>query len=842
MRVPLSWLAEYAALGEPLPEPGDVARRLTAAGLEVETFEQAGYDISGVIVAEVTQIEELTGFRKPIRYCQVSTGTGEPRSVICGAVNFTEGDRVPFAQPGAVLPGGFEIGTKKAYGRMSEGMICSAAELAIGDDHSGILVLPPSAPLGADFVAYAGLADHVFDIAVTPDRGYALSIRGVARELATAYGVAYTDPADTGLPGDVETVSPEVYPASIEDPTACDRFVLREAHGFEPDAPTPLWMRVRLARCGMRSVSLAVDITNYLMLELGQPLHAFDRTRLTGPIVVRRARPGERLETLDHVVRDLDPDDILITDSSGPISMAGTMGGLATEISETSRDLVIEAAHFSAPGTARMSRRHRLFSEASYRFERGVDRELPLRASAKAVSLLAALGGASVVPGCTHASAEVPAVTITIADDYPDRVAGQTYGHDTVVRRLRDVGCEVTDPSAGTLTVIPPSWRPDLVHPSDLAEEVIRLEGYENVPARMPRAPAGHGLTAQQRIRRLAGRSLAEAGYVEVLSQPFAATADFDRLQLPADDARRTALRLANPLSEDEPLLRTTLLPGLLRVLARNVGRGFADVALYEMGTVFRPRPGSPGIAPILPVDRGPTAAELASLEAGLPAQPLRLGVVLAGDRELPGWWGGGRPAGWQDAIEAVREVLRLTRVPCRVTADQHAPWHPGRCAAIFITDEQGTERLAGHAGELHPRVVEAFRLPARTCAAEIDLSVIETAAAALGPVEAPVISPYPVATQDVALVVAASVPAAEVEAALSAGAAGAGDGSLLEEVALFDVYTGEQAGEGNKSLAYTLRFRAPDRTLTDEEVTAARDAAVAEAGRRVGAVLRGTS
>jgi phenylalanyl-tRNA synthetase beta chain len=842
MRVPLSWLAEYAALGEPLPEPGDVARRLTAAGLEVETFEQAGYDISGVVVAEVTQIEELTGFRKPIRYCQVSTGTGEPRSVICGAVNFAVGDRVPFAPPGAVLPGGFEIGAKKAYGRMSEGMICSAAELAIGDDHSGILVLPPGAPLGADFVAYAGLADHVFDIAVTPDRGYALSIRGVARELATAYGVAYTDPADTGLPDDVETVSPEVYPASIEDPTACDRFVLREAHGFEPDAPTPLWMRVRLARCGMRSVSLAVDITNYLMLELGQPLHAFDRTRLTGPIVVRRARPGERLETLDHVVRDLDPDDILITDSSGPISMAGTMGGLATEISETSRDLVIEAAHFSAPGTARMSRRHRLFSEASYRFERGVDRELPLRASAKAVSLLAALGGASVVPGCTHASAEVPAVTITIADDYPDRVAGQAYGHDTVVRRLRDVGCEVTDPGAGTLTVIPPSWRPDLVHPSDLAEEVIRLEGYENIPARMPRAPAGHGLTAQQRIRRLVGRSLAEAGYVEVLSQPFAAAADFDRLQLPADDARRTALRLANPLSEDEPLLRTTLLPGLLRVLARNVGRGFADVALYEMGTVFRPIPGSPGIAPILPVDRGPTAAELASLEAGLPAQPLRLGVVLAGDRELPGWWGGGRPAGWQDAIEAVREVLRLTRVPCRVTADQHAPWHPGRCAAILITDEHGAERLAGHAGELHPRVVEAFRLPGRTCAAEIDLSVIETAAAALGPVEAPVISPYPVATQDVALVVAASVPAAEVEAALSAGAAGAGDGSLLEEVALFDVYTGEQAGEGNKSLAYTLRFRAPDRTLTDEEVTAARDAAVAEAGRRVGAVLRGTS
>jgi phenylalanyl-tRNA synthetase beta chain len=838
MRVPLSWLAEYAALGTPPPEAGDVARRLTAAGLEVETFEQAGHDISDVVVAEVTAIEELTGFRKPIRYCRVSTGRGEPREVICGAVNFSVGDRVPFAQPGAVLPGGFKITAKKAYGRLSEGMICSASELAIGDDHSGILVLAPDAPLGADFAAYAGLADHVFDIAVTPDRGYALSIRGVARELATAYGVAYTDPAGTGLPGDVDTVSPDVYPASIEDPTACDRFVLREVHGFEPAAPTPLWMRVRLARCGMRSVSLAVDITNYLMLELGQPLHAFDRTKLTGPIVVRRARPGERLETLDHVVRDLDPDDILITDSSGPISMAGTMGGLATEISETSRDLVIEAAHFSAAGTARMSRRHRLFSEASYRFERGVDRELPVRASAKAVSLLAALGGASIVPGCTHASVEVPQVTIALGADYPDRVAGQGYGRDAVVRRLREVGCEVTDPGAVTLTVIPPSWRPDLVSPSDLAEEVIRLEGYENIPARMPRAPAGHGLTAQQRLRRSIGRTLADVGYVEVLSQPFTSAADFDRLQLPAGDARRTALRLANPLSEDEPLLRTTLLPGLLRVLARNIGRGFPDVALYEMGRVFRPRPGSPGIAPILPVDRGPTAVEAASLEAGLPDQPLRLGVAAAGERDLAGWWGAGRAAGWEDAIEAVREVLRLARVPFRLEADQHAPWHPGRCAAIFVTGEQG-EQLAGHAGELHPRVVEAFRLPGRTCAAEVDLSVVEAAAAVLGPVEAPVISPYPVATQDVALVVATSVPAAEVEAALSAGAAGDG---LLEEVTLFDVYTGEQAGEGNKSLAYTLRFRAPDRTLTDEEVTAARDAAVAEAGRRVGAVLRGTS
>jgi len=837
MRVPLSWLREYAPVAPSVPA-AEVGRRLTAAGLELESIETAGHDISGVVVAEVTQIEELTGFRKPIRYCQVTTGAAG-RDVICGAVNFAAGDKVAFAAPGAVLPGGFQIGAKKAYGRMSEGMICSAAELAIGDDHAGILVLDPGAPLGADFAAYAGLADEVLELAITPDRSYALSVRGVARELATAFGVPFTDPADQGLPAGAGLVSPDVYPASIADPDACDRFVLREVRGLDPAAPAPLWMRVRLARSGVRTVSLAVDVTNYLMLELGQPLHAFDRERLSGPIVVRRARPGERLETLDHVVRELDPDDILITDSSGPISMAGTMGGLATEISPSSRDLVIEAAHFSAAGTARMSRRHRLFSEASYRFERGVDRELPVRASAKAAALLAALGGAAVVPGCTHAQADVPPVTIALDAGYPGRVAGLTYPVATVTGRLRDVGCEVTD-APDVLTVRPPSWRPDLRRPWDLAEEVIRLEGYDQVPVAVARAAAGRGLTGGQRLRRAVGRALAGAGYVEVLSQPFCSAADYDRLQLPGEDPRRRAVRVANPLSEDEPLLRTTLLPGLLRVLGRNVGRGFGDLALYETGLVFRLGPGGQGIAPIPPVDRRPTEAEVAEMAAALPGQPLRAGLVLAGNREASGWWGAGRPAGWQDAIEAAREVLRVSRVAFRVAADQHAPWHPGRCAAVYVTGADGSERLAGHAGELHPRVVQAFRLPDRTCAAELDLSVIGAAAAALRPAEAPLISAYPVATQDVALVVRETVPAAEVEAALAAGAARADGGGLLEEVRLFDIYTGEQVGEGNKSLAYRLRFRAADRTLTDEETTAARDAAVAEAARRVGAVLRG--
>jgi len=883
MRVPISWLREYAPI--PLPvDAQEVGRRLTAAGLEVEAVEQVGHDVHGVIVAQVLIIEELTGFKKPIRYCRVAISdaelTADPATVtgvICGATNFRAGDRVAFATPGATLPGGFEITAAKKYGQLSQGMICAVDELGIGEDHSGILILPPDTPLGVDFTEYARLRDDVLDITVTPDRGYAVSIRGVARELASAYRVPYTDPAATFVPGDNETDHPP-WPAAIGDPTACDRFVLRAVRGFNPAAATPLWMRVRLARCGMRSISLAVDVTNYLMIELGQPLHAFDAAKLTGPIVVRRANPGETLTTLDHVTRELNPDDILITDDSGPISLAGTMGGLATEIDDKSVNIVIEGAHFQDVGVAKMARRHRLHSEASYRFERGTDRELPLRATQRAAALLAALGGASVVPGVSHAQVPVTPVTITMAADYPDRVAGMVYGLDAVVARLQEVGCDVRSSPAsqqptiapwraqapdGTeqhakhdhqhtvLLVTPPSWRPDLTDPADLAEEVIRLEGYSNVAVRQPRATAGRGLTERQKTLRAIGRTLSGAGLVEVHSEPFGPETEADTLMLAPEDPRRPSVLVANPLSEDQPCLRTTLLPGLFRTLARNLGRGFGDTELFETGLVFRPRPGAPMTAPILATDRGPTEAELATLNAALPDQPLLIGAVLAGNRELPGWWGPGRAVTWADAIEAARSVAAVSHLTLDVRSAAVAPWHPGRCAALYVRAAaeagQGSaeapgeasggtagEWLAGYAGELHPRVLAAYGLPPRSSAFELDFGPLAAAAQASGPVHGPALSGYPLATQDVALVVADDVPAAEVVAALRVGA-----GDLLEDVRLFDVYTGAQLGAGRKSLACTLRLRAPDRTLTAAEATAARDAAVAEAARRTGAVLR---
>ncbi|MFF3324268.1 phenylalanine--tRNA ligase subunit beta [Streptomyces sp. NPDC002889] len=842
MRVPLSWLREYVDL--PATETGrDVQAKLISAGLEVERVEQLGAGIKGpLVVGQVLTIEELTEFKKPIRFCTVdvgqANGTGEPQEIVCGARNFSVGDKVVVVLPGAVLPGDFAIAARKTYGRTSHGMICSGDELGMGDDGSGgIIVLPPEHEVGTDAIELLELVDDVLDIAVTPDRGYALSMRGVAREAATAYGLALRDPALLDVPGP----NSYGYVVKVSDPVGCDRFTARTVVGLEPEARSPIWLQRRLQKAGMRPISLAVDVSNYVMLELGQPLHAYDRSRLDGPIGVRRAEPGERLTTLDGVKRVLDAEDLVITDNRGPIGLAGVMGGANTEIADATPDeetgritgtteVVIEAAHFDPVSIARTARRHKLSSEASKRFERGVDPQAGAAAAQRTVDLLVLLAGGTAEGGVTEVVAPSAPRTVTMPADHPDRVAGVAYGRETVVRRLQEVGCDVYGQDELVVTV--PSWRPDLSAPNDLAEEVIRLEGYENLPSTLPTPPSGRGLTARQRLHRRVGRALAGAGYVEAPTYPFIAEKVFDQLGLDADDARRRVVRLVNPLSDEEPALRTTLVPGLLAALRRNDGRGSHDLALFETGLVFRPT-GEEKPAAVLPVERRPTDAEIAGLDAALPHQPRRAAVVLAGAREQGGWWGKGRPADWADAVEAGRLLGRESGVELTVRADQHAPWHPGRCAALFATVD-GEETLVGHAGELHPRVVKELHLPERTCAMEIELDLLERAAAG-AVVQAPRISTFPVATQDVALVVAEDVPAADVEAALREGA-----GELLESMRLFDVFTGEQLGEGKKSLAYALRFRATDRTLTVEEASAARDAAVALAAERTGAVLRG--
>lgn len=828
MRVPLSWLREYVEL--PAGTSADeLAHRLTGLGLKLEALEQPGADITGPLVVGrvLSFVDEPQKNGKVIRWCQVDVGAehnGEDgaRGIVCGAHNFAEGDLVVVALPGCVLPGGFAISARKTYGHVSDGMICSTRELGIGDDHAGILVLEPDeAKPGDDAVSLLHLRDEVIEFEINPDRAYALSLRGVAREAALAYGVELRDPAERTVP----EPNDRGYPVRVEATDGCPVFATRTVTGFDPGAPSPRWMARRLLLAGMRPISLGVDVTNYVMLELGQPIHGYDGDKLRGPIVVRRAEPGERLTTLDGVQRSLDPEDLLITDDRGAIGLAGVMGGEETELSESTTHVVIEAAHFDPVTIFRTARRHKLPSEASKRFERGVDPLLPAFAADRVAELLVAHGGGTVTDGVTYVGRPPEPHPITIAASLPARVSGIDVDAETTVAHLRAVGCSVAV-EGGEVTAVPPSWRPDLTDPYDLVEEVARVAGYDRVPSVLPAAPAGRGLTREQRLRRRAGLALAGAGYVEVTTYPFVGEHDWSALQLEADDPRRRTVRVANPLSEQEPELRTTLLPNLLETVARNVGRGMGDVALFEHAPVYLPRTGA-GPAPILGVDRRPTDEEWEHLLAAVPGQPLHLALALAGERESSGWWGQGRPATWADAVEAVREVGRAYGVEVEVRKAVRAPWHPGRCAEILVDGES-----VGHAGELHPRVCRAYEVPPRTAAAEVDLDAMMRHAVDVVP--GPRFSTYPVAKEDVALVVAESVTAGEVASTLREGA-----GPLLESVRLFDVYTGDQIGEGKKSLAYAMRFRAPDRTLTDAEVAEAREAAVALAVERHGAVHR---
>jgi phenylalanyl-tRNA synthetase beta chain len=834
MLVPVSWLRTLVDLPSEV-SVDDLTARLTMLGIKLESLDPVGGDIKGpLLVGQVLDFESETHSNgKTIRWCQVDVGEGEPRGIVCGASNFEVGDLVVVSLPGSVLPGGFEISRRKTYGYYSDGMICSTRELGTGDDHSGILVLPDDfAPVGSDATGPLGLRDTVIEFEINPDRAYALSLRGVARETALAYGVEFKDPIEQ-----VELVTPgDGYPVRVEDPqaddgpfdgrTGCGAFAAVTVAGVDPSAPSPPWLSRRVQLAGVRPISLAVDVTNYVMLELGQPLHAYDADKLRGSIVVRRASVGEKLITLDGVTRDLDPEDLLITDDSGPIGLAGVMGGETTEIGASTTKVVLEAANFDPVSIARTARRHKLPSEASRRFERGVDPTIGFAAAVHAAWLLVEYGGGEVRPVATVLGGQADGRKIRAALDLPARISGVDIAAETVLANLRAVGCAV-EADDRDVTAIPPPWRPDLNDPYDLVEEVVRVVGYDKVPSVLPVARVGTGLTRKQQLCRRVGRALADAGFVETLTFSFMGDRDAAGLQLAVDDFRRNAIRVANPLSEEDPLLRTTLLPGVLRALGRNVARGQTDLGLYEIGAVYLHSEGERPVAPNFPVDRRPTIDQLKELDAALPAQPVHLAVALCGERSASGWWGPGRSATWADAIEACRVVGRAVGAELSVVPGTAAPWHPGRCAQIVVGDE-----LIGYAGELHPRTCAAYGLPPRACAAEIDLDALLAHATTV--LSAPRLSSFPVGKEDVALVVDEDVSAAAVAEALTDGA-----GELLESVRIFDVYTGEQVGDGKKSLAFSLRFRAPDRTLTEAEIGAARDGAVAEAAARLGAVQR---
>jgi phenylalanyl-tRNA synthetase beta chain len=850
MRVPLSWLREYVDLAADAT-PEDVLAALVTVGFEEEDVHR--FEITGpVVVGQVLSLEpEPQSNGKTINWCQVDVGPSsgsetehDVRGIVCGAHNFVVGDKVVVTLPGAVLPGPFPIAARKTYGHVSDGMIASARELGLGDEHNGIVVLSDlgiDAPVGTDAISLLGLDDVAVEINVTPDRGYAFSLRGVAREYSHATGAIFRDPAERDFaelqPGSGHTAIVDDA-APVRGRVGASEFVTRVVRGVDPSRPTPPWMIARLSLAGMRSLGVLIDITNYVMLELGQPLHGYDLDKLDGGITVRRATPGEKMTTLDGQERALHVEDLLITDGSGPIGLAGVMGGGTTEMSETTKNVLIEAASFDPITIARTARRHKLPSEASKRFERGVDPLIPFVAARRAADLMVELAGGTLTDEGGALFAEVFVAEIELPAGFVQGLIGVDYTADEIIGALTTIGAEVTASSTGSgtqgeagsdagWTVIPPTWRPDLTDKWTLAEEVARIHGLDRIPSVLPTPPSGRGLTALQQGRRRVSDALAAAGLVETPAFPFTTEAQND-LHGSASGEKIPSIRLANPLDGQAPFLRRSLIPGLLQTAHRNISRGLTDLAIFETGVVFLPEPGvTYGTDEVPPLGVRPSDETLAELNASIPPQHRHVAALLTGNAiaRQPG-----RPAeaaGLTEALDAVRVIAAAAGVEIDVTQSQRAALHPGRTGVLRVGADE-----VGYVGELHPVVAESADLPGRAVVLELDLDLILSLAG--NRIVAESLSTFPAATQDVSLTLPADIPAGDVQAALTEGA-----GTLLESVRLVDDYRGEGLAEGTKSLTFALRFRAPDRTLTAAEATEAKLAGVAVAAERFGAALR---
>jgi phenylalanyl-tRNA synthetase beta chain len=796
MKVSLRWLSEFIDL--PTSDPIEIRDALVSLGHEVEAIEHHRADWSGVVVASVSTVEPHPDADK-VRVCTVETGSA-PIQVVCGAWNFEAGAKVAFANPGAVLAGGFAIGVRTIRGVESHGMICSERELGLGDEHAGILVLEPSAPVGVDFAEFVELPDVVFDLKITPNRPDMMSMVGVARELGAFYGVPHRRPVTTHatVPG---TPSLSV---TISATAGCNRFTVREIGGVR-QADSPYWMRRRLRVSGVRPISNMVDVTNYVMLELGHPLHAFDADRVRGDhLEIRWAAEGEHLTTLDGVERVLSGSDLVICDLEGPTSLAGTMGGQESEVVATTTRVYMEAAGWDPPTILHMSRRHALRSEASARFERGVDPNLPLEASARAVSLLAEIGGGSILEGWIDVVANpIEPWTLRLTAAEVERTLGPGFAPSAVIALLSSIGLGVS--GVDPLEVVVPTYRPDLARPIDLVEEIARLHGYDRFPDTVPTG-RGHGWTAGQRIAARARQALVGIGLRQALSLTFTNPQDLDAFAYPADHEARTVVRVKNPLREEESVLRSGLLPGLVRALRYNLSHGAGDAALFEMGRVFfhRPDPTDPRI----------------------PHQPDRLGFALVGRFGVDELGAPARPVDYHTSLAVWDLLARRLGITATIESTTAYGFHPARVARVTSGDGD-----LGLIGELHPSIARRFDLPGRVAVGEFDLGRL---IATVGPPRFTAPSVYPPVEFDLAFILPAAVPAAAVIEATT----GAGEG-LVESCRVFDEYIGDQVGEGRRSLALRYVLRAPDRTLSNEDIAPVRRA-MAAAAEGLGGELRG--
>ncbi|MEA2565492.1 MAG: phenylalanyl-tRNA synthetase beta chain [Actinomycetota bacterium] len=799
MLVPLSWLADYVAIDR---DAESLAAALTSAGLKVEAIHRPGADIEGVVVGEVQQILPHPNADK-LQLVDVTTGVSV-RPIVCGAHNFKVGDKVPVALPGARLPGDVTIGRATIRGEVSEGMLCSARDLGVADDHSGILVLPPDTELGAEVTKVLGLDDVVLDIEVTTNRPDAMSLLGIAREVAAITGGHVTFPAlrmnraTSGSPA-VE----ELAQVTVEDPAGAPRYLARVITGVTP-GPSPEWVAKRLTAAGVRPISNIVDATNYALLVTGHPMHAFDLDKLSGSkIVVRRALATEQLVTIDGATRELAADDLVIADAEGPVALAGIMGGRDSEVSDTTTRILLESAYFDPASVLRSSKRHGLRSEASARFERGADPNNVPYAAELASALIQEWAGGESAPGAIDVYPEpVEPWTLTLRPERVNEVLGTNLSVEAMVDDLRRLGLNpvVED---GKIRVTVPTRRPDLRAEWDLVEEIARLTGYERIPPRIPSGARVGGLNRPQRLQRRVRNLLTGAGLFEAVTSALIGPADLDRMGYPPEHPARSALRLTNPLTVDESILRPSLLPGLVASAARNVARRNLCVRLFEVGRCFVPR------------------------ETNLlPEEPLRLGMVFHGPTPQE-WHTPSRELDFFDlkgVVEMLMEGLRIDYTFGPTTRD---PFTRGRTAALVAPGG-----AFGTIGELTPATAERYGFTNRVVAAELELGKLLELAR--DPAQAKELTRFPPVLLDLAVVVPEAVEAAEImELARSAG------GPALVDVRVFDVYRGEQAGAGRKSLALSLTFLRPDRTLTQDEAVAARDAIAGALQKRLGAEVR---
>ena len=794
MRVSLNWLREFVDVDVPL---ATLKEMLDLSGTKVEKIHNPGEGIEGIVVAQVQEIDAHPNADN-LSMVVVSTGEGSQR-VVCGAKNFAVGDKVALARVGAKLPG-MTITERRIRGETSAGMLCSASELGISKDHAGLLILPADTDLGGDVVRALGLADSVFELEITPNRPDCMSVVGVAREVAALTGAELRLPQphvaiDPGLPQPVTV--------SIADAAGCPRYLARWIADVTI-GPSPQWMVTRLLAAGVRPVSNVVDVTNYVLMELGHPLHAFDAAKVAEAYIeVRRARAGETLETLDGVKRVLHPDDLLIADPANVLAIAGVMGGAGSEVSESTTDVILESAYFDHASIAYTARRHGLRTEASARFERGADPEAVPLAAARAAQLLAEVAGGNAGYGpWDEYPAPVERATITLRPHRVSKILGVDVPPDRQAKHLSSIGIEAVE-SEGTIRTVVPTFRPDLTREVDLVEEVVRLHGIDRVPSSLPPGRAG-GLTELQRFDRRLRRTLAALGLRETWTESFLGPKELDDLGLEDGHPARGMVRLMNPLAEEKPGLRTTLLPGLLRSAAHNVAHRAEGIALFEVARVYEPS------------------------EDELPVEATVVGAVLSGGRRQQTWRGPSGPWDFfaaKGVIEAALKSLGLP--PPELSPVSGMPFHPTRGATVSIA---GT--TAGALGELHPDVCDRFDVYEGTIAFELSLAPL--IATLPGRVKIEELPKFPPLLIDLAVVVEEDVDAATVTEIVR----DAGEPDVAS-VRLFDLYRGEQLSAGRKSLAFALEIRASDRTLTDEEALAVRDRIVAALSERVGAEIR---